>query len=60
MEINIVSEVDLEAVYALGYELIEKQMKGSSLTESELSFINFVYNKVDGQIMHLLNSISIH
>lgn len=60
MSINVNSEAELEeTVYALGYELIEKQLNGSSLTETELSFIDYIHQKIDEQIQRLLQQIVI-
>lgn len=60
MNINIVSGAELEeTVFALGYELIQKQQRGSSLSATEMSFINYIYTKVDKQISLILQDIDI-
>lgn len=43
-----------ESVYHLGYELIQKQLKGINLSESEAKFIEYINSKIDQQIQFLM------
>lgn len=57
---HIHSEAELEeTIYALGYELIEKQKKGNYLTVTEMSFVTYIYKIVDEQIQRLLRKITV-
>ena len=52
-------EDNVESVYHLGYEIIEKQLKGIKLSETEANFIEYIYNNIDQQIQFLLEKIII-
>lgn len=48
-----------DTIYDMGYELMTKQMEGASLSQAELSFINYINSNVDQQIEFLLKDINI-
>ena len=54
MKVDISQRDSEESVYHLGYELIQKQLKGIKLSESEAKFIEYIYFKIDQQIQRLM------